>query len=162
MPALASQNPLETLHGIIEPTSASIWPLAPIYWWGLLLLIVLAIGSFYLFKLVTTNRKKQKQALAKLQQLKTEDANFITLNQLLKGIALTYFPRGQVASLYGEAWFDFIQRYSTVELFSGKKNFLKYLYQYSEQPCPEEYFADVKVWIKQLPKQIKKEAIKNV
>ena len=165
MPALANQNPLENLHGIIEPTSASIWPLAPIYWWGLLLLIVLAITSFYLFKRIKVARYKRTQALIKLQQLKLEDANFITLNRLLKGIALIYFPREQVASLYGEAWFDFIQRYSTVELFSGKESFLQHLYQYSEQPCSMDHFNEAKVWIKQLPKQIKKikrEAIKHV
>ena len=165
MPALANQNPLEKLHGIVEPTRASIWPLAPIYWWGLLLLIIFVIAAFYLFKNIRVIQRKNKQGLIKLQQLQIENANFITLNKLLKGIALAYFPRERVASLYGEAWFDFIQGYSDVALFSGKESFLRHLYQYSEQPCSMDHFNEAKTWIKQLPKQIrkhKKEAIKHV
>ena len=107
----------------------------------------------------------QKDALLQLQKLQEEDANFIALNQLIKGVALHYFSRHQVASLHSEQWFDFLQRYSTTEFFSGKENFLNHLYRYSEQPCSSEHFNQAKKWITQLPKQIKKqekEASKNV
>ena len=165
MSPLASQNPLEKLNDIIAPGAAGYWPPAPIYWLLLLILAVSAVASVYLFKRFTKQRLKQQQALTKLQQLQKEDADFILLNQLIKGVALSYFPRQQVASLHGEQWFDFLQRYASTPLFSGKECFLKHLYRYSEQPCSPDDFAQAKNWIKQLPKQIKKqrkEAIPNV
>jgi hypothetical protein len=157
MSPLASQNPLAQLNDIIAPTAASPWPPAPIYWLLLLALLLLTTATLYLFKRVKKQRLKQQQALTKLQQLEKEDASFILLNRLLKGVALSYFPRQQVASLHGGPWFDFLQRYATAELFSGKQHFLEYLYRYSEQPCSPDDFAQAKKWIKQLPKQIKKQ-----
>ena len=165
MSALANQNPLSQLNDIIAPTAASPWPPAPIYWLLLLLFMVSIVAAFYLFKRIKKQRIKQLQALQKLQQLQANNANFITLNQLLKGVALSYFPRQQVASLHGEKWFEFLQHYAATPLFTSKQQFLQRLYTNSGQPCFADDFAQVTIWIKQLPKQIKKqhkEATKHV
>jgi len=156
MSPLANQNPLAQLNDIIAPTAASPWPPAPFYWVILVVLIIAIVALVYLVKRIKKQRVRQQQALLKLRQLQAENADFILLNQLIKGVALSYFPREQVASLHSDAWFDFLQRYSTTPLFINKDVFLQRLYQYSNTPCSAEDFIQVKNWIKQLPKQIKK------
>lgn len=165
MSPLAKQNPLAQLNDIIAPTTANQWPPAPIYWGLLITFVLLIIASVYLFKHFKKQRVKQQQALTKLQQLQTENASFITLNQLLKGVVLSHFPRDTVASLHGECWFDFLQNYSAKPLFSSKDTFLQRLYNSDQQNCSADDFTQSKIWIKQLPKQIKKynkEAKKHV
>ena len=157
MSPLANQDPLAKLNDIIAPTAASPWPPAPAYWLLLFLFLASIAGVVYLFKRIKKQRIKQQQALTKLQQLQAENADFITLNQLLKGVALSYFPRQQVASLYGEQWFDFLQRYAATPLFTDKQAFLQRLYKDNQQPCSSDDFIQIKKWIKQLPKQIKKQ-----
>ena len=157
MSPLANADPLSQLNDIIAPTAASAWPPAPVYW-GLILLLLLLCGcAVFLFKRIKKAQLKQKLALTKLHQLQAEDADFVHLNQLIKGVALSYFPRQQVASLHGEQWFDFLQRYAVTPLFTDKQKFLQRLYKGGEQPCSSDDFAQAKIWIKQLPKQIKKQ-----
>lgn len=165
MSPLAKQNPLAQLNDIIAPTTANQWPPAPIYWVLLITFVVLIIASVYLFKRLKKQRAKQLQALQKLQQLQADTASFVVLNQLIKGVVLLYFPRCTVASLHGEHWFNFLQNYSANPLFSSKDIFLQRLYSNGEQNCSADDFAQSKIWIKQLPKQIKKynkEAKKHV
>ncbi|WP_435235215.1 DUF4381 domain-containing protein [Psychromonas sp. PT13] len=165
MSPLDSQNPLAQLNDIIAPNAASFWPLAPIYWALLFTLVAALIGLTYLIKRIKKQRKKQQSILIKLQELESSKANFITLNQLIKGVALQHFPRQQVASLHSEAWFDFLQRYATTPIFKDKDTFLTRLYQEKNPVCSDSDFAQTKQWIKQLPKQIKKhhqEANKHV
>lgn len=165
MSPLDKQNPLAQLNDIISPNSANIWPPAPIYWLLLIVLLLLLSASIYFFKQYAKQRKKQQLALQKLQQLKNNKANFVSLNQLLKGVALQYFPRTQVASLHGEQWFIFLQTYAATPLFESNAAFQKRLYSENDQPCSSDDFVQSKRWIKQLPKQIKKhlkKAISNV
>ena len=165
MSPLDSQNPLAQLNDIIAPNTVSFWPLAPIYWALLFIIVAGLIGLTYLIKRIKQQRKKQQAVLIKLQELKTNKANFIMLNQLLKGVALQYFPRQQVASLHSEAWFDFLQQYATTPIFKDKEAFLMRLYQDTNPACSDSDFIQTKQWIKQLPKQIKKnyqEANKHV
>ncbi len=157
MSPLANQNPLSQLNDIVTPTAPDWWPPAPIYWLLALAFIVVIVGTTYLLKHLKKQQLKQQQALKKLQQLKQANANFIELNQLLKGVVLLYFPRQQVASLHGELWFDFLQSYATNPLFDSKQAFLKRLYTNSEQPCSTDDLAQTKIWIKEFPKQIKKQ-----
>ena len=150
-------NPLAQLNDIIAPTAASPWPPAPICWLLFSALLLLLIAAVYLFKRTQQQRQKQQQALTQLQRLQNEQADFIALNQLLKGVTLSYFPRQQVASLHGEQWFDFLQHYAATPLFADKQAFLRRLYQDSGQPCCDDDFVQAKRWIKTLPKQLKKQ-----
>jgi hypothetical protein len=157
MSPLANQDPLAQLNDIIAPNTASFWPLAPIYWALLILIVVALFGLIYLIKRNKQQRLKQQSALLKLHELQVTNANFIVLNQLIKGVALHYFPRQQVASLHSQAWFDFLQCYATEPIFQDKATFLMRLYQEKDPACSENDFAQTKKWIKQLPKQIKKQ-----
>ncbi|MFT6986489.1 MAG: hypothetical protein ACJAT7_002325 [Psychromonas sp.] len=154
---LNNQNPLAQLHDIITPSAPSFWPPAPLYWLLLIISIVLITGAIYLYKRVKSERQKYQMALSKLQQLKDEGADFIALNKLVKGVALLYFPRQQVASLHGEQWFDFLHTYSERPLFGSKPLFLQRLYNNRDQSCASDDFEQVKIWIKKLPQQIKKQ-----
>ena len=156
-----SQNPLAQLNDIVAPSLPSIWPLAPIYWFLLSMVIVCLLLSLYLFKKYQKQRLKQKDALQQLQALQQSQADFISLNQLLKGVALRYFSRQQVASLHGGLWFDFLQRYAQAPLFGNKQTFIARLYQQNVQSCSEVDFAQARKWITGLPKQIKKQTGKN-
>lgn len=165
MSPLANQDPLAQLNDIIAPNTASFWPLALIYWVLLILMVAALFGLIYFIKQNKKQRLKQQSALLKLQELQINNANFIVLNQLIKGVALHYFPRNQVASLHSQAWFDFLQRYATEPIFQNQETFMMRLYQEKNPVCSENDFTQTKKWIKQLPKQIKnqtKEANKHV
>jgi len=162
---LNKQNPLAQLHDIIPPNAPSFWPPAPVYWFLLIATVGLIAGAICLYKRLKSEQLKYRAALFKLQQLQDEGADFIALNQLIKGVALLYFPRQQVASLHGEQWFDFLLAYSARPLFESKTLFLQRLYNNLDPSCSGNDFEQVKVWIRQLPGQIKKqqkESQKNV
>jgi len=156
MSPLANQDPLAQLNDIIAPNAPSGFPPAPIYWLLCCLLIGAVFGGYYLFKKQQKQRQRQQQQLRELQQLKQQKSDFIALNQLLKGCALSYFPRSDVASLHGEAWFDFLQKHSHFSIFKNKQDFLTRLYQAECQVTDDSDFIDAKKWITALPKQIKK------
>jgi len=156
MSPLANQDPLAQLNDIIAPTAPSWFPPAPIYWF-LLFIVIGVVGAVgYLFNKHQKQKKLQKLYLLKLQQLEQQQTDFIKLNQLLKGCALSYFPRSDVASLHGEQWFDFLQQYSHFPIFNNKQEFTKRLYQADAQAIQSNDFIEAKKWITALPKQIKK------
>jgi hypothetical protein len=160
-----SQNLLSQLNDIIAPSPPSFWPLPAIFWILLVVISTTLIGLFIIFKKYKKQHNKQKIVLKELQKLQQSKATFIQLNQLLKGTALLYFPRQDVASLHGEQWFDFLQRESTERIFQDKQSFLKRLYNNNEQICSEQDFTQAKVWIKSLNHKLKsqqKSVIQNV
>lgn len=148
-------SPLENLNDITGPLAPSTWPLAPVYWLLLALLLLAATGAVFAFKKFKKESQKQQPLLAELQKLQQNKGDFISLNQLLKAVSLRYFPRTDVASLHGENWFDFLQDYSSQRLFDNKELFTKRLYGRSSN-CSANDYAAVKQWIIDLPKQIKK------
>jgi hypothetical protein len=151
-----NQNPLAQLNDILPPSLPSFWPPAPIYWFLLSAVIICLLLFVYLFKKHKTQKVKQKKALKQLIHLQQSNADFILLNQLLKGVALLYFPRTQVASLHGEQWFDFLQSYSQTSLFNDKPHFIKRLYDHPAPVCSSRDFEQAEKWITGLHKQIKK------
>lgn len=102
-------NPLQNLKDIHTPTAIENWP--PAYgWW---LLAVFAIICIYL--LITWLIKVRKVRLAKRQALKAlqqiDDTNkdrVSQLNQLLKRVAISYFPQQNVQEIHGKKWTAFL------------------------------------------------------
>jgi len=156
MSPLANQDPLSQLNDIIAPTAPNWFPPAPIYWFLLLIGCAVIFAIFHLIKKQHQQRKQQKRHLSKLIQLQKQEANFVELNQLLKGCVLSYFSRAEVASLHGEQWFDFLQKYSVTPIFDDKEIFVQRLYQIDIQNVDEEDYNAARKWIINLPKQIKK------
>lgn len=124
-----SLDPLGQLRDIHLPQPISWWPLAP-GWYGLLALVVIVVilVGFYLF------RRYQKRAiqrlalrqLANLQQLYQGQTGRQTageqiameLSKLLRRVALSYYPREQVAHLQGQAWLAFLDKTSPQPKFN--------------------------------------------
>ena len=107
---------LSQLKDIHLPDPVSWWPPAP-GWWGLLILvIILTVISLWLYRRYQVNRWR-KYALAECSQIKkslTNESNQVQLAQhistLLRRVAITRFPRNEVASLSGQNWIDFLNQ----------------------------------------------------
>ncbi|WP_299661318.1 DUF4381 domain-containing protein [uncultured Psychromonas sp.] len=148
-------NPFEQIILPVDVPSA--WPPAPIYWLILVAVIAVSWLTFFLVKRHIKKKRIVKQALASLQQLQKDNASFAQLNQLLKGLCLHYYPREQVASITGQAWFNFLQAHHTqqgVTLFNNQDEFCRRLYQ-DNSSCTEKDFLSAKKWIQAFPTQFK-------
>lgn len=108
---------LAQLRDIHLPTPISWWPLA-LGWYALLaILLSVSIGLIYL------SHKRRLHAQAKNQALKLLDiykANHekepntqlmsARISELLRRVALVYYPRSDVASLNGKDWIVFLNK----------------------------------------------------
>lgn len=103
------------LRDIHLPVPIGWWPLAP-GWYALLALMVLGLGSvIYLFLL----RKRQRVKREALRLLESYEHAFqqgiavevvcAQISELLRRVALYYYPRENIAGLQGEAWLQFLQ-----------------------------------------------------
>ena len=97
---------LSRLHEIVPPEPVSFWPLTP-GWWVLLVLLLLA-GTAVAVGFVRRHRAGayRRAALAEAEKLEAV-ADFVAL---LKRTALSAWPRGEVASLGGDDWLDWLGR----------------------------------------------------
>ena len=102
---------LSQLRDIHLPAPVSWWPPAP-GWWVLLLLALIAAGLVYLFYLHRHRNRWRHIALAELEHLRgeTPDRLLPELSMLLRRVAISRFPRHDVASLTGDAWLAFLDR----------------------------------------------------
>jgi len=121
--APANADPLAELRDIHLPTAIDAWPPA-IGWWLLAVLgIVAVIAIVYgLWRYWRANRYR-REALAQLQQLRQQYKHAASdylyhYTNLLKRVALTRYPRAQVAGLTGEAWVAFLDATSGSQEFS--------------------------------------------
>jgi hypothetical protein len=102
---------LSQLRDIHLPAPVSWWPPAP-GWWVLLLLALIFAGLVYLFYLRHRRNRWRQIALAELVRLRgeTPDRLLPVLSVLLRRVAISRFPRHDVASLTGDAWLAFLDR----------------------------------------------------
>lgn len=111
------KNPLQSLHDIHLPDPIYWWPLAP-GWYVLtsvFFLLLLITGWFALQRY--KNARPKRHALRLLQTYKQqyqEEKNpqltCARVSELLKRVALAYFPREKVASLSGDQWLLFLHQ----------------------------------------------------
>lgn len=112
------------LQDIHLPESASFWPLA-LGWWILIAAIVLIASWLIIKALKQAKRKKyQRTILAKFkvleQKLKANPSNAAVaeINTLLRQLAITYYPRSEIASLTGGDWLHFLDESGDTHDFS--------------------------------------------
>jgi hypothetical protein len=123
-------NPdLSQLRDIHLPDPVSWWPLAP-GWWGLFALLMLLSGiCVWFYKRFQSNRWRE-HALIECRTIKNllgdesipELASSVSslrsaqrqaaqqVSALLRRVAITRFPRHEVASLTGQNWIDFLSQ----------------------------------------------------
>jgi hypothetical protein len=112
------------LQDIHLPESASFWPLA-LGWW-LLLALVIVLVSWLIFKILKRAKQKKHRTkiLAKFTaleiKLKAEPSNntIAEINTLLRQLAISYYPRAQIASLTGGDWLHFLDESGDTHDFS--------------------------------------------
>lgn len=147
-------NPLEELRDIHLPPSPALWPPA-IGWWVLALLALIALG-FLVQQLLRLYRRQRRRraAFAALQHARRAlqgDVRDLAaeLSVLLRRVALTRFPRHQVAALSGEAWLQFLDETGGAGRFAeGPGRALTHApYQPSAQLNGRELYDLVRDWI---------------
>ena len=112
-----NNSALINLRDIHLPEAISWWPLA--YGWYaviLLLILLLSIGGlllwrYYYWGLAKRAALKQLANYIKLFQ-QNNDLNQACANisALLRNVALAYYPRIDVAGLYGDLWLNFLHK----------------------------------------------------
>ncbi|WP_051275383.1 DUF4381 domain-containing protein [Aestuariibacter salexigens] len=102
-------DPLSQLRDIHLGNTISWWPLA-YGWWIALCFSVIVIGAVTWFII----RRRQllrarRAALLELQAIDTSAPDAATrINQLLKRVAMHYYPDAGVSALYGDEWTAFL------------------------------------------------------
>ena len=118
-------DPLAELRDIHQPSMIETWPPAPGWWLLAIIFIVTAAAILTKFFRHWRANKYRREAIKELDLLLTDweshgdDRIYLTAVQdLLKRVALSHFPRDQVASLTGEAWVKFLDNSSGSHDFS--------------------------------------------
>ena len=148
-------NPLQNLKDIHTPASIETWP--PAYGWWLMVMVVIVsicLVTIWLIK-VRKVRLAKRQALKALKQINGSNMDCISqLNQLLKRVAMTYFPDQNVQEMHGIKWTEFLVQTlpnNKAKAFSGSFELMQHtLYQphVSENAAFPIYCQSVETWIK--------------
>ncbi|MCB1720092.1 MAG: DUF4381 domain-containing protein, partial [Candidatus Competibacteraceae bacterium] len=111
---MPATNPLADLRDIHLPEPVSWWPPAPGWWLLVALSLVVVAGLLWLWR-YRRRQTPRRVALAELTRLRADfqrdgDGAAVAtgISALLRRLALTHFPRGQVAGLVGDAWLQFL------------------------------------------------------
>lgn len=154
---MADQQALAQLKDIHLPEAVSWWPLAP-GWYALALLITLLLGfAIYLSYKHHKNSLAKKQALELLacyeEQYKKDGNAQLTsarISELLKRVALVYYPRQQVASMHGESWLEFLQQSSKhINFNEVRALLLESPFKTGERVDLTPLLRSAQLWIKQ-------------
>lgn len=148
---------LAQLKDIHLPPPIHWWPLAP-GWYLLILLMALftawSLNKLYRRYLRAQPKRMALKLLAEYQQSYEKDKNSqmtsARLSELLRRVALAYYPRSQVASLKGEAWIEFLnQSAKNVDFRSVKNMLLELPFQSKQKTSLKPLFTRTEAWIKQ-------------
>ncbi len=124
---MASPDPasLANLHDIVVPEVVAWWPLAPA--WYVIAVVVLIVSVWFTARSVRRWHRNayRRDALTQLQQLKAtispETAATVLgeLATLMRRVALTVYPRSQIAGLTGDAWMNFLNESAATSQFTN-------------------------------------------
>jgi len=117
---------LDRLHDIVAPGPVPLWPPAPGWLFLLALLSVLVLVALVRGFAHRQRNRYRREALARLHRLERTshgggrtDEILLGLAELLKRVAVTAYPREQVAGLTGAEWFAFLDRTGRTRFAGG-------------------------------------------
>ena len=106
---------LQNLNDIVLPDAVAWWPLASGWYYLFVLLLLATIWIVFRAFRSWHHNAYRRVALHQLQLIEKDinatekrDTGLRQLPVLLKRTALSVYPRGQLASLTGESWLDFL------------------------------------------------------
>jgi ABC-type nickel/cobalt efflux system permease component RcnA len=153
-------DPLGDLRDIHLPPPVSWWPPAP-GWWLLLAAVLLVAGAVFWWLWRHRRERWRRLALRELASLRTQQQHpqntIKDLSILLRRVALSRFPRKQVAALNGDAWLAFLdQGLGEDAAFASEQGRLLAVGPYVRETNPDNatlsnLFALSERWIKTLP-----------
>lgn len=154
-----SQTPdlLNQLHDIHQPTALSLWPFAP-GWYVVIGLVLLGlIGAIWWGWRWYRHGRVKRAALRMLSQYEKQyyqhanaQQTSADLNELLKRVALAYFPREQVAQLCGKDWILFLNATSQkLDFLPEEDTLLLCPYQKEQAYDLRQLLSLVCAWIQQ-------------
>ena len=153
----SAMDPLAQLRDIHLPQPIGWWPVS----WGwivlvVLLLIILGVGVSYLRRRIRLARPR-REGLRLLMSYEKEYQQGMSsplvcarISELLRRVALSYFPREDIAGLQGEMWIDFLNKTGKGVIFDEVKVCLLTLPYQSQNSMPlNQLFVCANTWIKQ-------------
>ncbi|MDI9819646.1 MULTISPECIES: DUF4381 domain-containing protein [unclassified Legionella] len=154
---MADSRLLEKLHDIHLPEPISWWPLAP-GWYALILSAILVVGLLihwgYRYYRQGRARREALQLLncywQAYQRGENSQQSSSRISELLRRVALVYFPRQQVAGLQGSDWIKFLNSTGKgVDFNTVKHCLLELPYQEAKSVDLKPLFSCAKAWIRQ-------------
>ena len=154
---MPNNDALAQLRDIHLPNPIGWWPLAPgLYLLALVLFLVLAALVVFIRKSYL-NGSHRREALRLLKSFQNQnqvvsDSQHATafISELLRRVALVYFPREQVASLQGNSWIKFLNDTSKgLDFNFVQKELIDSPYQAKNNSDLQLLFKLAHSWIKQ-------------
>jgi len=152
--------PLIDIH---LPEEAGVWPLAPGWWILLFALIVLLTWLIINLRKKARQRKYREMIFSKLnsleKNLKNKPSNkaISDINILLRQLAITYYPREEIASLTGADWLSFLDKSGATNNFSRGAGRILVDAPYQSEKTTNLNLAEftplIKSWVKRIVKQ---------
>jgi hypothetical protein len=150
---------LERLHDIVAPPPTPWWPPAPGWLWLLGFAALVALYAATRWFVRWQRNRYRREALAELARLEADAsdpskrANALAgLSVLLKRTALTAYGREAVASLTGQAWFEFLDGTGGTHFADGPGSALESAVYRANADYDgvktDDLFAEVRRWIR--------------
>lgn len=154
---MAKTEPLAQLKDIHLPEPISWWPLAPGWYVLMLLALVIVILISHSIYKRRTNALAKRKALELLKVYKEQyekDSNAqlasARISELLRRVALVYYPRTEVASIHGIAWVEFLNKTGKkIDFNPVKSMLLDSPFKTAESVNLKPLFARAEQWIRQ-------------
>ena len=113
------QEMLEGLRDVILPATPSFWPPAVGWWIVMLIVVALCVLTAWLLR----KRSRYKSQLSIVRQAdeilnRTPHDAVRNLSVLVRKVAITKFPRREVAGLTGDEWLRFLDRSGNTDQFT--------------------------------------------
>ena len=154
-------DPLAGLRDIHVPDPISWWPIAP-GWYGLVVLMLLFLFAGFWGRRIYRRGEAKREGLRLLliyeKQAQQGDSSAVIcaqVTELLRRVALVYFPRQDIAGLQGDDWIMFLnQTGKRTDFMRVRKLLLETPYQslamaHDKLEDLTLLFTLVRTWIKQ-------------